>query len=100
MQRNEDLEFILTFQNLDVDLLPPGSVRVKKTKKIDPLKNGFFVINYHHWTGLWGFGPFLASLGHQGGLGGLCGVKGGLQKPNFPISAWDYFLPWDAFFWT
>ena len=46
----------------------------KKRKKIDPLQNWFFVINYHHWTGLWWFGPFLASQGHLGGLGGLCGV--------------------------
>ena len=24
----------------------------------------------------------------------------GLQKPNLPISTWDYFWPWDVFFWT
>ena len=59
----------------NLNILLVGLSEWKRRKKIDPLKNG-----------------------HQGGLGGLCGVKGGLQKPNLPISAWDYFLPWDAFF--
>ena len=45
----------------------------KNEKKLTPSKIDF-LSNYHHWTGLWWFGPFLASQGHLGGLGGLCGV--------------------------
>ena len=75
-----------------------GSVRVKKNDFFYPLDNWFFDMKYHHWTGLWWFGPFFSPQGHLGGLGGLCGVWGACENQIYQFPHETIFGPEMSFF--